>query len=60
METIMRLSAYERAGLIAAAARNLGLGEAIVEKDLWVTYFLDYLFSRCLDLRPAVIRFDLR
>ena len=47
METILRLSAYERAGLIAAAARNLGLGEAIVEKDLWVTYFLDYLFSRC-------------
>ena len=47
MERIMRLSAYERAGLIAAAARNLGLGEAIVEKDLWVTYFLDYLFSRC-------------
>lgn len=44
METIMRLSANERAGLIAAAARNLGLGEAIVEKDLWVTYFLDYLF----------------
>ena len=47
MERIMRLSASERAGLIAAAARNKGLSEAIVEKDLWVTYFLDYLFSRC-------------
>ena len=33
METIMRLSAYERAGLTAAAVRNLGLGETIVEKD---------------------------
>ena len=32
METIMRLSADERAGLIAAAARNLGLGEAIVRR----------------------------
>ncbi len=47
MERIMRLSVEERTGLIAAAARSLGLGEAIVEKDLWVTYFLGYLFSRC-------------
>ncbi len=42
MERIMRLSAYGRAGLIAEAARNLGLGEAIVEKDLWVTCFLKH------------------
>ena len=47
MEKIMRLGADERSGLVVAAARKLGLGEAIVEKDLWVTYFLDYLFSRC-------------
>ena len=48
MERIMKLGADERAGLVAAAARNLELSEAIVEKDLWVTYFLDYLFSRCI------------
>lgn len=43
--TPISLSNSSTAGrLIAAAAKYLGPGEAIIEKDLWVTYFLDYLF----------------
>ena len=33
--------------LVRIASGALHLSESVIEKDLWVTYFLDYLFSRC-------------
>ena len=46
MLDLLRQPADVRADVIRATALKTGLAEAIVEKDLWVCYTLDYLFNR--------------
>jgi hypothetical protein len=36
----------ERARILAEAALNRGLNAAIIEKDFWICWLLDYLFSK--------------
>ena len=44
MRKLARLSQEERADVLAAAAEEKGMHPAIVEKDFWVCWTLDYLF----------------
>ena len=44
---IAALSNEEREELFLNTAPKVGLPPAIVEKDFWVCYMLDYLFHRC-------------
>ena len=37
----------QREALFRNTAAKMGLNEAIIEKDFWVCYMLDYLFHRC-------------
>ena len=46
MINIARISPLERAELFKNTAYKMGLPEAIIEKDFWVCYTLDYLFHR--------------
>ena len=46
MRKIARLSADERKALFTNTASKMGLNEAIIEKDFWVCWILDYLFNR--------------
>ena len=46
MRNIARISPLERAELFKKTAYKMGLPKAIVEKDFWVCYTLDYLFHR--------------
>ena len=47
MHRIARLSEKDRQELIIATASKMRISEAIVEKDFWVCYCLDYLFHDC-------------
>lgn len=47
MRNIAQLSESERSELFRNTASKMGLNDAIVEKDFWVCYTLDYLFHRC-------------
>lgn len=46
MISIARLPPQDRADLFMIAARSMGVPLAIIEKDFWVCYMLDYLFHR--------------
>ena len=46
MTNIARLSDEERRELFRNTADKTGLNDAIVEKDFWVCFTLDYLFHR--------------
>ena len=46
MINIARLSATERSDLFRNTASKMGLSDAVVEKDFWVCFTLDYLFHR--------------
>ena len=46
MKTVARLSANERYELFRNTADKMGLHDAIVEKNFWVCFTLDYLFAR--------------
>ena len=46
MKNIARLSDEERRELFRNTADKTGLNDAIVEKDFWVCFTLDYLFHR--------------
>ena len=46
MRRVAKLSAQNRKALFRNAALKIGLSEAIIEKDFWVCYILDYLFHR--------------
>lgn len=46
MRDIARAGADERADLFRTTAEEMRVQPAIVEKDLWVCYLLDYLFHR--------------
>lgn len=47
MHRIAKLSEQDRQELIIATASKMKISEAIVEKDFWVCYCLDYLFHDC-------------
>ena len=45
MNNIARVNKKEREDLFITTARDIGLPEAMVEKDFWVCWVLDYLFQ---------------
>lgn len=47
MRKIAKISAKDREALFRNTAAKMGMSEAIIEKDFWVCYMLDYLFHRC-------------
>lgn len=47
MRKIACLSDDDRRELFRNTADKIGLNDAIVEKDFWVCFTLDYLFHRC-------------
>ena len=46
MRKIATISARDREALFRNTAAKMGMSEAIIEKDFWVCYMLDYLFHR--------------
>ena len=46
MRKIVQLSDQDRSDLFRNTADNMGLSDAIVEKDFWVCFTLDFLFHR--------------
>lgn len=46
MYKIAVLSKDDRKDIFINTARKMGVNEAIVEKDFWVCFTLDYLFSK--------------
>ena len=47
MRTIAVIEASEREDLFLNAAAKMKISAAVIEKDFWVCYMLDYLFHRC-------------
>ena len=47
MNKIAKYSSSDLADIFAITAHEMGLREAIVEKDFWVCVTLDYLFHHC-------------
>ncbi len=47
MRDVAKFTNDERNELFRNTASKIGLNIAIVEKDFWVCYTLDYLFHRC-------------
>lgn len=47
MKRIANLPSNDRMALFRNTAGKLGMNEAIIEKDFWVCWMLDYLFHRC-------------
>ena len=47
MINIANINEDDRNALFKNTAAKMGMTEAIVEKDFWVCYMLDYLFHRC-------------
>ena len=47
MRNIATIPARDREALFRNTAAKMGMSEAIIEKDFWVCYMLDYLFHRC-------------
>ena len=46
MRDIARLSEKDKKALFHNTAAKMGMTDAIIEKDFWVCYMLDYLFHR--------------
>ena len=47
MKNVARLPESDRRELFRNTSDKMGLNDAIVEKDFWVCFTLDYLFHRC-------------
>ena len=47
MDKIATANAKEREALFRNTAVKLGISEAVIEKDFWVCYVLNYLFHQC-------------
>lgn len=47
MRDIAKLNEKDRKALFHNTAAKMGMTDAIIEKDFWVCYMLDYLFHRC-------------
>ena len=64
MRDIAKLNENDKKALFHNTAAKTGMTDAIIEKDFWVCYMLDYLFHRCawknniagLDLFPIVLK----
>ena len=47
MKNIAKRPAEDREALFRNTADKMGINEAIIEKDFWVCWMLDYLFHDC-------------
>ena len=47
MKKIANISKKDREALIRNTASKMGVHEAVIEKDFWVCFILDYLFNSC-------------
>lgn len=47
MRRIAKINEDDRKALFHNTAAKMGMTDAIIEKDFWVCYMLDYLFHRC-------------
>lgn len=47
MRNIAKIKETDRKALFHNTAAKMGMTDAIIEKDFWVCYMLDYLFHRC-------------
>ena len=47
MRQIAKLNEKDRKALFHNTAAKMGMTDAIIEKDFWVCFMLDYLFHRC-------------
>ena len=47
MRNIAKIKENDRKALFHNTAAKMGMTDAIIEKDFWVCYMLDYLFHRC-------------
>ena len=47
MRNIAKINEGDRIALFHNTAAKIGMTDAIVEKEFWVCYMLDYLFHRC-------------
>lgn len=47
MRDIAKLNEKDKKALFHNTATKMGMTDAIIEKDFWVCYMLDYLFHRC-------------
>lgn len=47
MRKIATIKENDRKALFQNTAAKMGLTNAIIEKDFWVCFMLDYLFHRC-------------
>ena len=47
MKRIANLSQTQRQELFIVTAREIKIPEAMIEKDFWVCWALDYLFHTC-------------
>lgn len=47
MNKIAKLSSKDREALFRNTANKIGMTEAIIEKDFWVCWMLDFLFHKC-------------
>ena len=47
MRNIAKLNEIDRKALFHNTAAKMGMTDAIIEKDFWVCFMLDYLFHRC-------------
>ncbi len=47
MRNIATIPARDCEALFQNTSAKMGMSEAIIEKDFWVCYMLDYLFHRC-------------
>jgi predicted nucleotidyltransferase component of viral defense system len=48
MDKIAKLDRSKREELFLATAFDIKLPDAMVEKDFWVCWALDYLFNKCI------------
>ena len=47
MRKIAKITESDRKALFHNTAAKMGMTDAIIEKDFWVCYMLDYLFHHC-------------
>ena len=47
MNKVAKLSNDERQILFRNTSQKIGIHEAVIEKDFWVCFMLDYLFHKC-------------
>ncbi len=47
MNNIAKINSSDRKALFQNTAAKMRLTDAIIEKDFWVCFMLDYLFQHC-------------